>query len=70
MKWTKQEITEFDELVEAVSSKSQMARIHGRLDMNAFLLLHGKDKCDAMHAHLEAGGNKADFDDGAAEVNP
>lgn len=54
--WTAQEIVEFDNLVDAVTSPNQLARITARLDMGKFVQLHGKPKCDAMFAHLEAGG--------------
>ncbi|ELQ8317587.1 TPA: hypothetical protein L6A34_31420 [Pseudomonas aeruginosa] len=58
--WTKTEITEFDKLVDAVSSRDQVKRIEARMDMSSFVAKHGKEKCDAMFAHLEAGGNKED----------
>lgn len=54
--WTKDEIVEFDNLVDAVTSPNQLARITARLDMGKFVQLHGKPKCDAMFAYLEAGG--------------
>lgn len=56
--WTKAEIVEFDRLIDESESPNQVARIRGRLDLSAFVKLHGKDKCDAMWAHLEAGGKK------------
>lgn len=58
--WTKAEITEFDKLVDAVSSRDQVKRIEARMDMSSFVAKHGKEKCDAMFAHLEAGGKKED----------
>ena len=58
MIWSKQEITEFDELVEAASSSNQMERLRSRFDMPKFIDKHGKEKCDAMFAHLESGGKK------------
>ena len=50
--WTKAEIDEFDELIELCESVEQMERIHGRLHMKKFVDAHGKEKCDAMFAHL------------------
>lgn len=70
MKWTKAEITKFDDLVEEVSSRDQVTRVSGRFAMGKFIDAHGKDKCDAMFKHLEAKGAKADFDDGAKEEKP
>ena len=64
MKWTKAEIEEFDYLVEAGSSPDQLDRIHARIHFPEFIEKHGKAKCDAMFAHMEAGGAKEDFDDG------
>lgn len=58
--WTASEITEFDSLVDDVSSASQLARISARMRMREFVDKHGKEKCDAMFAHLEAGGDKSD----------
>lgn len=58
--WTKAEITEFDKLVDSVSSRDQLTRINARIDMDAFIAKHGKGKCDAMFAHLEAGGEYQD----------
>lgn len=54
--WTTEEIVEFDCLVEMASSRQQMDRISSRIDMPEFIQKHGKDKCDAMFAHIEAGG--------------
>lgn len=58
MSWTKKEITEFDKLIEDVSSQDQLSRIRGRLQMQHFVNTHGKDKCDEMWNHLENGGKK------------
>jgi hypothetical protein len=54
--WTEGELREFDELVDMVSDRHQVTRISGRLQMDEFIKKHGKDKCDAMFAHLEARG--------------
>jgi len=54
--WTKEEIQEFDRLVEMTSSRHQLTRITGRMDMATFIIKHGKEKCDAMWEHLENGG--------------
>lgn len=58
--WTKDEIVEFDDLVNGQSSRDQVKRIDARMGMKAFIAKHGKTKCDAMFAHLEAGGKKVD----------
>lgn len=60
LKWTKAEIAEFDKLVDGVSSLNQVKRIEARLDMSDFVTKHGKEKCEAMFAHPEAGGDIAD----------
>ncbi len=56
--WTEEEIVEFDGLVDDISSQLQMVRIAARMDMTKFVQEHGKEKCDAMFAHLEAGGDR------------
>lgn len=53
--WTKAELKEFDELCDATISAHQVTRISGRMEMNKFIARHGKEKCDAMWAHLEGG---------------
>lgn len=58
--WTKAEITEFDRLVEMTSSRDQVTRIKARMEMPKFIEKHGKEKCDAMFSHLEAGGKLED----------
>lgn len=57
--WTKDELKEFDSLIDKVSSKSQMDWIEGRIDMKKFVEKHGKEKCNAMYVHL---GGKARTD--------
>lgn len=64
--WTKEEIQQFDNLVELTSSRNQVKRIEARLDMTAFIEKHTKPKCDAMWAHLEGGGDMVASD----EVKP
>lgn len=54
--WTKDEIQEFDRVTLAMSSHDQVIRIGGRLDIQKLISKHGKEKCDAMFAHLDAGG--------------
>lgn len=56
IQWSKEEIEEFDNLVDATGSHDQVERINGRLDMGEFIAKHGKEKCDAMWAHLNCGG--------------
>ncbi len=58
--WTKDEIVEFDDLVDGVSSPSQLDRIDSRMRLSKFVSTHGQAKCDAMFAHLEKGGLKED----------
>lgn len=52
--WTPEELAEFDRLIDLTSSRNQMDRIHARFEMPKFIEKHGKAKCDAMWAHLEA----------------
>lgn len=59
-RWTKQDITAFDRLVDGTSSRDQVKRIKSRLDLSTFVESHGREKCDAMFAHLEAGGARVD----------
>lgn len=58
--WTKDEIRQFDRLVDQQESRDQVLRISGRLQLRAFVKLHGQPKCDAMFAQLEADGKKED----------
>ncbi len=52
--WTAKELAEFEALIDRVSSRNQMTRITARItDMPAFIAKHGKEKCDAMWAHLQ-----------------
>lgn len=52
--WTPEELTEFDRLIDLQSSRDQIRRICARIDLHAFIATHGKEKCDAMWAHLQA----------------
>lgn len=56
MKWTKEEITEFNRLYQ-LSGGNQMQRIESRLDMHRFVSKHGDDKCKAMYQHITSGGD-------------
>jgi hypothetical protein len=60
MEWSKEEITEFDRLIDDVSSQNQLSRISCGFAMQDFVNCHGKEKCDAMWIHLESGGPKED----------
>lgn len=51
--WDAAELRQFTRLVNMTSSRDQMARIEARLDMQKFVERVGKDKCDAMFAHLQ-----------------
>jgi hypothetical protein len=42
-------------LVELESSRYQMDRIRARDETEKFIKRHGKEKCDAMWAHLKRG---------------
>ena len=55
IKWTEEELKEFDGLVEMKSSRNQLDRIHARMYMPKFIEKHGKQKCDAMWNFLESG---------------
>jgi len=54
--WTLEEIRKFDRLADDTGSRDQMVRIKARMDQANFIKEHGKAKCDAMWAHLQAGG--------------
>jgi len=51
--WTQDELDTFDRLIDMVNSRNQVQRINGRFDMKVFVDNHGKEKCDAMFAHLQ-----------------
>ena len=57
--YTKEELDEFDMLTSANSSPHQVERIMARLDLRKFVAEHGKDKCDAMFAEIQARDRKA-----------
>jgi hypothetical protein len=57
--WTDEELAEFDRLVDKVSSRNQIQRIESRFEMPKFIEKHGKEKCDAMWAHLQEREAKA-----------
>ena len=50
--WTPEELAGFNRLCDDVSSPSGGVRVIGRLNMRGFTDKHGKEKCDAMWAHL------------------
>ncbi len=52
MAYTKEELDEFRDLVEAGESLRQMERIRSRLDMPKFIERVGRDKCDEMFEEL------------------
>ena len=54
--WTPAELDTFNRLVRLTGSLRQMDRINGRIDMKNFVTKHGKEKCDAMFAELQARG--------------
>lgn len=51
--YTAAELQRFDRLTMKLSSRDQMDRITGRIDIDKFIKEHGKDKCDAMFAALK-----------------
>ena len=51
--WTDDEIAEFDRLTLEMSSRDQVIRINGRMDMNRFVDKHGRAKCDAMFEEIK-----------------
>lgn len=53
--FTKEELDEFRDLVEASESSHQLERIRGRLEMPKFIERVGRDKCDAMFKVLLKG---------------
>jgi serine/threonine protein kinase HipA of HipAB toxin-antitoxin module len=56
--WTAAELRRFDQLTEATSSPNGHTRVIARLDLKKFVEEVGKDKCDAMYAHLIARDKK------------
>ncbi|HJV75387.1 MAG TPA: hypothetical protein VJ654_14265 [Noviherbaspirillum sp.] len=56
---TTEELCEFDRLIDMAESENQLDRIAGRIDLRKFVAKHGKEKCDAMFAHLEAEAGRA-----------
>lgn len=50
--WTPEELREFDRITKQMASRDQMDRIRGRIGIKPFVEKHGKEKCDAMFAHL------------------
>lgn len=51
--WTEEELNKFDRLTMMAGSRNQVTRISGRLEVNAFIAEHGKEKCDAMFAEIQ-----------------
>ena len=51
--YSKQELDEFRDLVEAGESLHQMERLRSRLDMPKFIERVGRDKCNAMFEVLK-----------------
>ena len=54
IEYSKEELDEFRDLVEAGESGNQLERIRCRLDMPKFIERVGREKCDAMFKVLEA----------------
>ncbi len=52
--YSKEELDEFRDLVEAGESRQQMERLRSRLDMPTFIARVGRDKCEAMFEVLKA----------------
>lgn len=52
--WSDDEISTFDRLIDKTGSHDQVERIVGRMELRKFVEQHGKEKCDAMFAHLES----------------
>lgn len=52
--YTAEEFEEFKRLYMATGSHDNLTRIHARLNMRKFSDTHGRDKCDAMYAKIEA----------------
>lgn len=54
IEFTKEELKEFRDLVEAAESRLQLERIRSRMEMPKFIDRVGRDKCDAMFEVLNA----------------
>lgn len=55
-KFKADELKKFMKLIDLVSSRNQMHRINGRLEMKNFIAEHGEAKCDDMWQHLQKEG--------------
>ena len=51
--WTDDELRRFDRVTLMLSSRDQLQRIQGRQDIKKLVEEFGKEKCDAMFAHLQ-----------------
>lgn len=54
--WLASEITEFDSLLKQLEYPNAVVQKQARQAMGRFTLAHGSAKCNAMAAHLDAGG--------------
>ena len=59
IKWTDDELAEFDSVTEMGSSLRQMDRIEARFEIKKLIERHGREKCDAMFAELQKRDKKA-----------
>jgi hypothetical protein len=53
MNYTKEELDEFRDLVEAGENRDQVERIRSRLNMPKFIERVGREKCDEMFEVLK-----------------
>ena len=56
--WTANELSQFDHVTMLMSSRDQLQRIQGRLEIKKLVEAFGKKKCDAMFAFLQARDKK------------
>lgn len=52
--YTAEELAEFDRITNGLCSLQQLVRIAARMEIKGFVEEHGKPKCDAMFADLQA----------------
>ncbi len=51
--YTEEEYNEFSDLLDGTESIDQVTRISARLNMQKFVKVHGKEKCDDMFELLK-----------------
>ncbi|WP_313453427.1 hypothetical protein [Stutzerimonas nitrititolerans] len=58
--WKAADITRFDKLLQQLEYPNAHVQEQARQAMGVFTMQHGRSKCGAMAAHLDAGGGLVD----------